>query len=160
LYVAPKHQAGIRPLAISWGRIQPAEPKLWYEHLMWSGTRDPSAYFSVPAAIEYFEILGEDKVRQSLYQMATSVAAQLADAFPGDTLAPRDGEWYGAMTHWPLPAGDALELQQALWTQYGIEVPIIDWHGQRYVRVSSHLYNTPDHTTHLIRALKTLLATE
>jgi selenocysteine lyase/cysteine desulfurase len=44
-----------------------------------------------------------------------------------------------------------------LWEKHHIEVPIINWQEKRYVRVSSHLYNTSADLEHLVAALKTEL---
>jgi isopenicillin-N epimerase len=54
----------------------------------------------------------------------------------------------------PLPALDARQLQRDLWQQHGIEVPIIDFGGRQYIRVSCHLYNTPRHIDTLVAALR------
>ena len=48
-------------------------------------------------------------------------------------------------------------LQAALWEGYQIEVPIINWHGRRLIRVSCHLYNTAEDFDKLAAALKALL---
>ena len=67
---------------------------------------------------------------------------------------PDSEEWYGSMAHVPLPPGEAKPLQDALWRQHGIEVPIVEWSGGRYVRVSCHLYNTRAEIDKLVAALR------
>jgi isopenicillin-N epimerase len=44
-------------------------------------------------------------------------------------------------------------LQQQLWQQHHIEVPIVAWEGRRFVRVSCHLYNSRNHIDQLVEAL-------
>jgi isopenicillin-N epimerase len=64
----------------------------------------------------------------------------------------------------PLPIGPsrraqpnaADELQAALWQRFQIEVPVIDWHDRRHIRVSCHLYNNRRDLDHLVNALQTL----
>jgi isopenicillin-N epimerase len=72
-------------------------------------------------------------------------------------IVPDDGAWYGSMAHVPLPSGNRRALQDALWREHGIEVPIVDWNGRRWIRVSCHLYNTREEVDTLVRALDTLL---
>lgn len=161
LYVDPHwvDQHGFDPMQTSWGRIQPANPQKWSEEFMWSGTRDPSPYLAIPAAIAFFEQFGFDDVRHELYHRARYAFDVLRSAFPaGEPLARIDQGFYGTMAHLPLPDGDAQSLQHALWEKYRIEVPIIAWKDKRYVRVSTHLYNTRRQIEMLAAALTELLA--
>jgi isopenicillin-N epimerase len=61
------------------------------------------------------------------------------------------------MAHVPLPPGPRQPLQEQLWEQYHIEVPIVEWNGGRYVRVSCHLYNEAGQIDELVRGLRALL---
>jgi isopenicillin-N epimerase len=153
LYVHRRSQSLIEPSVVSWGRLLPAVPERWYEQFIWSGTRDPSAYLSVPAAIDFFTRLGVDRVRQRMYDLADYARGRLLEQVGVETVAPADSIWYGAMAHVRLSDGDCASLQQLLWDQYRIEVPIIHWHDRRYVRVSCHLYNTRAQIDQLVDAL-------
>jgi isopenicillin-N epimerase len=61
------------------------------------------------------------------------------------------------MTAVPIRPGECERLQQALWEEHQIEVPIIDWQGQRLVRVSCHAYTVPEHLDRLLAGLAALL---
>ena len=61
------------------------------------------------------------------------------------------------MAHVPLPPGDTIPLQQALWDRHGIEVPIVPWNDRRYVRVSCHLYTRQKHIDRLVEGLGELI---
>ncbi|HEV2239161.1 MAG TPA: aminotransferase class V-fold PLP-dependent enzyme, partial [Ktedonobacterales bacterium] len=54
LFARPEAQALLRPLAVSWGweAITPG-PSRYQDYFEWTGTDDPAAYLSVPAAIEF-----------------------------------------------------------------------------------------------------------
>jgi isopenicillin-N epimerase len=157
LYVAPSRQPTIRPLAISWGRLLPATPTKWYEQFIWSGTRDPTPYLTVPTAIHFFEQLGVANVRASMYALADYARQRLIDAWRQPPIAPPTDAWYGAMAHVPIPVADGRSLQHMLWTRFGIEVPIVDWQHQHYVRVSCHLYNSREQIDRLVQALQALI---
>jgi isopenicillin-N epimerase len=48
-------------------------------------------------------------------------------------------------------------LQAALWERHRIEVPVFEWQGRLCLRVSCHLYNTPDDIYRLAAALSKLI---
>lgn len=51
------------------------------------------------------------------------------------------------------PQGQRDPLQDWLWSNYRIEVPITWWHGQRLLRVSCHLYNDVEDIERLVKRL-------
>ena len=87
--------------------------------------------------------VGLDFFQQGAHALAQHARQQLVELTQLEPIVPDSPAWYGSMAHVPLPPGDRAKLQDALWRQYGIEVPIVDWDGRRYIRVSCHLYNTP-----------------
>ena len=48
-------------------------------------------------------------------------------------------------------------LQRRLYDEYRVEMPMIEWGGRQFVRVSVQGYNTPEDTGALVRALGDLL---
>ena len=81
-----------------------------------------------------------------------------------EPIVPDDSTWYGSMAHVPLSTTTTNEtcavanpLQHTIWQRYGIEVPIVDFRGRRYIRVSCHLYNDTSQIDRLVVALKGLL---
>ena len=164
LYVAPPHQRRIRPSTLSWGRLLHGPIESWSDEFIWSGTRDPSAFLAAAAAIEFLErSVGIDHFRRgshALAQYAREKILGLVGNLPYEPLVPDDPAWYGSMAHVPLPPGDKHELQDSLWRRFAIEVPIVEFRGRRYVRVSCHLYNTPEQIDTLARALAAVLKGE
>jgi isopenicillin-N epimerase len=91
-------------------------------------------------------------------------------------MVPDDPAWYGSMAHVPLPpqvAGTlrvpssersdegcpvSNPLQHTIWRELGIEVPIVEFRGMRYIRVSCHLYNNTQQIDRLVSGLGRLLA--
>lgn len=157
LYVAREHQARIRPPVLSWGRLPPLPIESWSDEFCWSGTRDPSAYLSIPAAIDFLESVGLDFFQSGAHALAQYARHQLVELTGLESIVSDSAAWYGNMAHVPLPPGDRGKLQDALWQQHGIEVPIVDWYGRRYIRVSCHLYNSPEQIDQLVGALAGLL---
>jgi isopenicillin-N epimerase len=174
LYVAPRHQPHVRAPELSWGRVQPTPVETWSDEFVWTGTRDPSAYLSIPAAIEILEHVGLENFRARTHWLARYARQRLVELTGLEPMVPDDHAWYGAMAHVPLPprriasAADAATraaighpvsnlLQHALWRDFGIEVPIVDFGPRRYIRVSCHLYNDTKQIDRLVAALSTLL---
>lgn len=151
-YAHPRWHDKMQPVLKSWGRLLPAMPETWDEEFIWSGTRDPSGYLSIPVAIEVLQSIGLDKFREHAYGLAGYARERLVDLTGQSPIAPKN--WYGCMAHVPLPDGNYNELQQWLWNNKGIEVPIVDFDGRWFVRVSCHLYNRRDQIDLLVDSLQ------
>jgi isopenicillin-N epimerase len=154
LAVHPQHQARFEPVMLSWGRLLPNVPQRWYEEFMWSGTRDASCYFAIADAIRFMEHVGAEAFRQRTHALAHYARVRLVELTGLEPPLADSPCWYGSMALAPLPAVDAARLQNDLWREHGIEVPIIDFGGRQYVRVSCHLYNTPRQIDALAAALR------
>jgi isopenicillin-N epimerase len=130
---------------------------VWSDEFVWSGTRDPSAYFAVPAAIDFLRQVGLERFRRETHELARYARGRLLDLVGGQPLVPDSPDWYGCMAHVPLPADRPTDLQQRLWAEYGIEIPLPVWDDRPWIRVSCHLYNTRSDIDRLIDALRDLL---
>ncbi len=164
LHVATRQQQNIRPPVLSWGRLPPAKIDSWSDEFVWSGTRNPVAYLAIPAAIEFLENIGLDAFRARTHWLAQYSRRKLSDAFQLDPIVPDDAAWFGSMAHVPLSLTTTNEtcavanpLQHTIWQKLGIEVPIVDFRGYRYIRVSCHLYNDMEQIDRLVTGLKHLL---
>ena len=162
LYVHPRRQESVGPVVLSWGRVSPTEPRRWDDEFVWSGTRDPSAFLTLPASIEFLEEVGFEAFRARTHALARYARERIAGLVGLEPLVPDSRQWYGSMAHVPLAPTksgglDARELQSALWRDYGIEVPIVEHNGRRAIRVSCHLYNDRRDIDRLVEALGKLL---
>jgi len=158
LYVHPRHHEAMQPPVLSWGRIGARDgPATWDDEFAWLGTRDPSAALAIPAAIAELKRVGLDAFRARTHYLAAHARARLSELTGLRPLVPDQVTWHGAMAHAPLPPGEARPLQNALWGRFGIEVPIIEFAGRRWIRVSCHLYTQKSDIDTLIDALGALL---
>lgn len=158
LYVKPACQADVQPLVISWGRTPEGSTPSWRDEFYWWGTRDPAAWLSIPAAVAFLSAVGWERFRSRTHALAQYARHRIERLTGLPALVPDSDQWYGSMIALPLPAGDAAALQQALWQEEQIEVPIIEWRGadglvRRLVRPSCHLYTRPEHIDRLCAAL-------
>jgi isopenicillin-N epimerase len=154
----------LEPLVVSWG-WQPEENTLlsldsggrvaspFILEQEWQGTRDISAYLSVPAAIQFQAEHDWDSVRARCHELLR----ELRDVPFLRPTCPDLPEWYMQMATFELPACDAGELKRRLYDEYRVEVPIIEWGGRQFVRVSVQGYNTREDVEALVEALGALL---
>jgi isopenicillin-N epimerase len=63
LYVHPRWKQTLQPVVVSWGNSLSGRPPSWQDEFVWSGTRDPSPFLAVPAAIDFLASLSADSVR-------------------------------------------------------------------------------------------------
>ena len=158
LHVAPQWHEMVSPTQLSWGRLQPARPERWDEEFLWSGTRDYSPYLCIPAAIQFLSRVGLEAFRTRTQALARHAEARLVELFGSETWARPSDAWYTAMAHVPVPPTYPEDLQQRLWQQFGIEVPVMRLAEDRFLRVSCHLYNDEEDIERLVSALKAQLS--
>jgi isopenicillin-N epimerase len=157
LYVHPRWHGTIVPTRLSWGRLQPAEVQRWDDEFIWSGTRDYSPYLSVPAAIDFLHQVGVERFREATTRLARFAQRRLVELSGRRPWGEPSDPWYSAMAHVPLPPSCPADLQAILCERFGIEVPVISFAGDRFIRVSCHLYNDEEDIERLVWALATIL---
>lgn len=161
LWVAPDRRDGFRPLVTSHGATLPASAarsRFRLEH-DWTGTHDPSAYLSVPVAIDTIARLGGGwpRVRERNRALATAMRDDVAAALGADPIDQTPGAPGGSMgaVAVTLPDGaDNLSVERTL-LERGVEVPIVSHPGSPWplVRISAHLYNRRSDAARLAAAL-------
>jgi isopenicillin-N epimerase len=57
----------------------------------------------------------------------------------------------------PLPPSDLVALKARLYDEFRVEVPLIEWQNQYFVRISIQGYNTQSDVDVLVDALRVLL---
>ena len=155
VYVRAEHAECVNVPVTSWGRLGRDDVDRWSEQLMWLGTRNQTAALAVPEAINFFENVGFENVRKRMQYLSGQAEQQLSKLLDAKPIAKRGAGFYGSMAHLPLPQeGRWSELQDELWVQEGIEVPIRRLHDRWWIRVSCHLYNSPQQIELLVRELE------
>jgi isopenicillin-N epimerase len=167
LYLAAGSADRLQPLQVSWGwhhdRTRPDErdefgstPRL--RALEFEGTRDPCPWLAVPAALDFQDGLGWDRVRSRIAELTAYVRRRLTGRCGLQPVTPAHPDLHGAMTAFRLPAGtDPVELRRRLWDRHRIEAPVIDRPDSTLLRVSTHFYNTDTEIDRLAAALPDLL---
>src|SRR5262249_51296903 len=102
LYVSGRHQSVIRPPVLSWGRLPPGKIESFADEFNWSGTRNPAAYLSVQAAIDFLERVGLQAFRARTHWLAQYARRRIVELTQLEPIVPDDAAWYGSMAHVPL----------------------------------------------------------
>lgn len=160
LYVRPDVQPTVEPLVVSWGwEPKNPGPSKFVEFHEWQGSRDISAFLSVPAALDFQRQHGWDGVRTRCIALASEAQKEVA-AMTRQPLyhPPGAREWHGQVVCAQLPPGtDDAWLLNTLRHEHNIDVSVDRFGGQPRVRISIQGYNSPDDVDRLITSLKTLL---
>ncbi|MEO8625571.1 MAG: aminotransferase class V-fold PLP-dependent enzyme [Candidatus Limnocylindrales bacterium] len=171
LHVRRERQALIHPLVTSHGANQPrGAESLFRVEFDWTGTADPTAYLSIPAALDFMGGLtdgGWPEVMARNHTLALEGRRKLLAAMGGAPLAPEAMLGSLAAIDLPLsvepapvaPAADADPhatypgdpLRDALSDEDAVEVPVFAWPHtaadaapkRRLLRISAQLYNSP-----------------
>jgi isopenicillin-N epimerase len=165
LYLGSGSEDRLQPLQVSWGwhhdraRVDERDefgstPRL--RAFEFEGVRDLCPWLAVPAAIEFQERLGLDRIRGRIADLAGYTRTALHDRAGMPLATPATPALHGAMTAFGLPPGvNPVELRRGLWDRR-IEAPIIERPAGYLIRVSTHFYNTEDEIDRLSDALPAL----
>ena len=165
LHVRREWQTMLNPLVISHGWTEDArEPGTkgvfgnspFIDGLEMQGTRDPSAWLTLPAALDFARQHDWPKVAAQCRHLVQDTAARVAvlTGLRGFCSLPFCAPQMASM---PVPTCDPLELQRSLLAEFGIEIPCFKWQDHTVVRVSAQGYNTQSQMDLLVTALTQVL---
>ena len=161
LYAHPDVHSWLDPLVISWGYDSDegfGSGHQFIDYHEWQGTRDISAFLSVPSAIEFLREHKWDAVSDCCHHLARNTRREINDLTNLPPICPETSSWFKQMFAARLPDGvDEKELKRKLYEEYRIEVPLFRWNGQPFIRVSVQGYNSQADVDALVEALGDLL---
>ena len=160
LYVRRDVQQRIDPLIVSWGYQTTPETTTgsrFIDVLQWTGTKDPTAALTIPAAIQFMRDHNWGEVQKESHTLLRQGIEQICDLVHMPSLYPLDSDFYGQMGIAPLPPSNLAILKSRLYDEYKIEVPLIQWQDKQFVRISVQGYNTQEDVDSLVVALQILL---
>ena len=156
LFVKKEHQDWVKPLVVSWGKDgDDPNPSEFIQNFQWQGTRDMSAFLTIPTAINFYikEIRPYQESCKKIIQDTYSEFPSVLNTEPISA----GREWLAQLVAHPLPKNIPSNLKKRLWEEYQIEIPVFEWSGQEFVRVSIQVYNTQKDVDLLMSALRSLI---
>ena len=140
LWARKDRQRDLHPVTVSHGY-----GKGFTAEFDWTGTRDPSAYLAVDAAIEFHERLGGPAFRRRNAELAQAGAALIARRLDSGTAA--GPEFHAAMWLVKLPVAGpatperAFALRSRMLDEFKTDVPVHPLAGAIWLRISAFAYN-------------------
>ncbi|MDE0529951.1 MAG: aminotransferase class V-fold PLP-dependent enzyme [Albidovulum sp.] len=143
LWCRRSRQERMRPTAISHGYGSG-----FSRAFDWTGTRDPSAWLSVPAAIEFHNSVGGGLLRRRNRAVANKAAQRLASQFGTELSAPEDMHCSMASVrlaeHGYATELDTERLQLLVAASESVSVSLARLGGSLWLRLSAAIYNEID----------------
>ena len=139
LWCAPARQAELHPVVISHGYGQGIAAEFG-----WVGTRDPSAWLTVTAALDWHEEMGGAALRARNHELALAMGRQLSEALDSETSGPDAVTAAMATVRLPearFPGEAARALSIALEREHDMVVSVNEIGGRAWLRVSAAIYN-------------------
>lgn len=158
--VAPQHQNMVVPIVISrgWAGCEQAlpngsSPLVYYQE--YQGTRDISAFLSVPAAIEFQASHNWEAQRKRCHQLAVETQKQICALTGMEPLTTAEAGLFGQLVTVPLPKGSCENLNK-IFTARKIVVPAFPLAQMDFdvIRVSYQAYNDENDLDKLLEAIK------
>lgn len=164
LYVKKNLQKDIQPQVMSWGwgeeyeefknSTQHKTKSRFLNIFQWQGTRDMSAFLSVPSSIEFQKKYEWGEVRNRCKKMIVDARNEISLLTDLPKICPDN--FLGQMSTILFPIRDHVKLKESL-SEKNIEIPTYHQDGHTAFRISIQGYNSNSDILYFIETLKALL---
>jgi isopenicillin-N epimerase len=142
------------PLIVSWGYNNDTELNRLHEFHQFNGTRDFSAYLTIPAALKFMNDYNWPKQADDCKDLLLSSAKRVLKVLNTKSLAPLNKDFFGQLCSCPIISKDPVKLKKLLFDKYQIQIPIIESNSNVYLRFSIQAFNDDKDIDNLIYALE------
>ncbi|MEO7960851.1 MAG: aminotransferase class V-fold PLP-dependent enzyme [Ginsengibacter sp.] len=158
LYVKKEWQHLFDPLLISWGydSVKPSDSQFLDYHQQ-QGTRDYSAFLSMPKVIQFLKENNWPTVAANCRQLAKTNYIRFCNLLNTQPLCPVTDEFLGQMCSIPIMTSDPEKLQRVLFEKYRIEVPVMKQGDLTFIRYSIQAFNNQQGLDNLYNALEEII---
>jgi len=162
LYVKKEFQNKIDPLVISWGygakgtSLLPGNNDKTYKQFInyheWQGTRDMSAYLTIPTTIKFLNNYKWKEVSSECHKINLWARKKINQLLNKKPLC--SDKFLGQMSSIYLDFKNPIETQVNFYKKHKIQIPFIDWNDKSLIRISIQAYNNKNDVLKLLDALK------
>lgn len=160
LYVKKGLQHLIDPLIVSWGydAMFPSESKFLDYHQM-NGTRDYSAFLTIPAAIEFMKEHDWEKVAARCRKLVHENAKPLCKLLGTGPLAPVNDDFILQIFSAEIKTTEPERLHELFFEKYRIQIPVMRHLDKVYLRYSINAFNSQEDLDKLFNAIEEIKKT-
>ena len=155
LYVKKEYQKMVDPLVVSWGynALFPSSSTFLDYHQM-NGTRDFSAFLTIPAAIQFMKEHNWEQVATGCRQLVQANAAAFCELLDATPLAPVTDDFIVQLFSARIKTTEPEKLHRHFFDNYKIEIPVMRHGGKVYLRYSINAFNSQQDLDKLFAAIK------
>ena len=153
LYVKKSLQNMIDPLVVSWG-YEAEEPghSQFLDYHQWQGTRDMSAYLTIPKTIEFLNKNKWNEVGSECREINLWARKEINQLLSQKSLCSE--KFLGQMSSIYLNFKNPIQTQIDFYIKYNIQIPFIMWNNTSLIRISIQAYNEKEDVYKLLDAIK------
>ena len=155
LYVKKEYQNKVDPLVVSWGynAMFPSSSQFQDYHQM-NGTRDYSAFLTIPAAIQFMNEHNWKQVATSCRKLVQANAAALCELLSATAIAPITDDFIVQLFSAEIKTTEPEKLHNHFFEQYKIQIPVMRHDDKVYLRYSINAFNSQQDLDKLFAAIK------
>lgn len=159
LYVRRELQNKFDPLIVSWGynALFPSHSQFLDYHQM-QGTRDFSAFLTIPHAIDFMQQHNWDKVSAHYREMTRANAAEFCSLLGATPIAPVTEDFILQLYSAPIKTSQPEKLHDYLFEKYKIQIPVPRQDDKVFLRYSLNAMNTQEDMDKLFDAIRKIKA--
>ncbi len=156
LYSKKEYQNKIDPLVISWGyEPEKVNNHQFIDYHQWQGTKDMSAFLTIPETINFLEKNNWEKVTKECSKINLWAKKEINSLLNEEALS--KDEFNGQMcSFYYKPKKDLIDFNIKFYLKYKIQLPFIEWDNKTLFRISIQAYNSKNDIHTLLNALDDL----
>lgn len=143
LYVNKENQHWVDPLLISWGfKSDFPSSSTFIDYHQTAGTRDFSAFLTVPFCIEYMQHHNWVQKAAICQSLVIRNAKELVSNLGFTPIAPIDEHFIGQLYSIPIQTNAPIGLYNTLYDEYAIQIPVTQHENRNFIRFSIQVFNS------------------
>ena len=131
----------------------------FFEYHQFNGTRDFSAYLTIPKALEFMEENDWDNVSANCKKLTQDNVARFAELLGTYPLATVNNDFMGQLCSLPIYTNEPEKLYRLLYDRYKIEIPVIAHENKVFIRYSIQAFNEDRDLDILFDSLSDIIST-
>ena len=158
LYVKKTFQNSIDPLVVSWGyESESPSDSQFLDYHQHQGTRDISAFLTIPKAIEFLRVNNWEERAASCRKLIRDNYNKFCELLNSKPICPVTSEFLVQMCSIPIRTTKPLELKETLFNKYKIEIPVMKLEDKFFLRIAINGYNSQQDLDILREALEDII---